>query len=97
MLAPRGRCCFYRGLRRAPSATYNWRLLAFTVTRLAHDINPGVVALLEVGLATGAESSPNFGAFTEAKYEEHAASSKDTGREGSAELRPRDHQNQHLV
>ena len=52
---------------------------------LAHDINPDVVALLEAGIATGSESFPTLDAFTEAKYEEHAAGSKGVDREGSAE------------
>ena len=52
---------------------------------LASDINPDVVALLQEGIATGSSSFPDLDAFTEVRYEEHDASSKDTTREGNAE------------
>ena len=52
---------------------------------LADEINPDVVALLQAAIATGSDSLPNLDAFTKASYEQHATSSKDADRKGSAE------------
>ena len=53
--------------------------------RLAGDLNPDIVALLQEAIANGSDSFPNLNAFIRASYEQHTESSKDADREGSAE------------